>query len=401
MANDAFIVHKMVMLKPQAHTEKIGETMFWKRKKDGNEDDNPCPFCGAQNEVGATKCVQCYYDLTKPARDQHLEVTSDVQNDLLSTLMDDDDVEEEGFAVEAVLDLEDVTIEVDQYDDSIASDEFSFIDSEGPTMSDTVEFEGREEIELTTEDAPEIEDRFELPDANPLDEVEEPVHTGQGQLIQTEDEESDVDFTGTVGPDPNAIPELPETEEELPISPEELTIPDIPDVVEDESTIPELPEEMEEATPEIPEDVVSELPEEDEEVPELPEDDEDVPELPDDDVVIASPSQPEEDDVVTPEVQSSTRIWPWPAGEPMDPREVHRIVVESLGLVRAGKIAEAEHNIDTLGPQLGDDVSLLYHIGLILQQAGRVEHLNWMLEMARRVHPNDEDVMNAIAHLSA
>ena len=157
------------MLKPQVHTEKIGETMFWKRKKDGNEDDNPCPFCGAQNEVGATKCVQCYYDLTKPARDQHLEVASDVQNDLLSTLMDDDDVEEEGFAVEAVLDLEDVTIEVDQYDDSIASDEFSFIDSEGPTMSETVEFEGRDEVELTTEDAPEIEERFELPDANPLD----------------------------------------------------------------------------------------------------------------------------------------------------------------------------------------------------------------------------------------
>ena len=379
------------MLKPQAHTEKIGETMFWKRKKDGNEDDNPCPFCGAQNEVGATKCVQCYYDLNKPARDQHLEVASDVQNDLLSTLMDDDDVEEEGFAVEAVLDLEDVTIEVDQYDDSIASDEFSFIDSEGPTMSETVEFEGREEVELTTEDAPEIEERFELPEANPLDEVEEPVHTGQGQLIQTEDEEADVDFTGTVGPDPNAIPELPETEEELPISPEELTIPDIPDVVEDELTIPELPEEMEEATPELPAEVV----------PELPEDDDDVPELPEDDVVIASPTQPDEEDVVTPEVQSSTRIWPWPAGEPMDPREVHRIVVESLGLVRAGKIGEAEHNIDALGPQLGDDVSLMYHIGLILQQAGRVEHLNWMLEMARRVHPDDENVMNAIAHLSA
>ena len=85
----------------------------------------------------------------------------------------------------------------------------------------------------------------------------------------------------------------------------------------------------------------------------------------------------------------------------MDPREVHRIVVASLGLVRAGRIAEAEHNIDQLGPSLGDDISLLYHIGLILQQAGRAEHLNWMLEMARRVHPNDENVKNAIAHLSA
>lgn len=391
MANDAFAVHGMVMLKPQVPTEKVGETMFWKRKKDGAEEGNPCPFCGAQNEHDATTCVQCYYDLNKPARDQHLEVASDVQNDLLSTLMDSDENEdEEEFVVEAVLDLEDVTIEVDQYDDPVSSDGFSFIDSEGPTLSETVEFETREEVELTTEDAPDIEERFELPDANPLDEVEEPVHTGQGQLIQTDDDENDVDFTGTVGPDPNAIPELPETEEDLPLPPGELTIPDIPDdLEEDEPQVPELPEE----------ETVPELPEESETL-ELPEDDA-VPELPEDDDLESTIEQPAEEDVVAPDVPTSTRIWPWPAGEPMDPREVHRIVVESLGLVRAGRIAEAEHNIDALGPRLGDDVSLLYHIGLILQQAGRAEHLNWMLEMARRVHPNDENVMNAITHLSA
>ena len=114
MANDAFVVHGMVMLKPQVPTVKVGETMFWKRKKEGNEDENPCPFRGAQNEVGATTCIQCYYDLNKPARDQHLEVASDVKNDLLSTLMDEDDGDEDDdVAVEAVLDLEDVTIEVD------------------------------------------------------------------------------------------------------------------------------------------------------------------------------------------------------------------------------------------------------------------------------------------------
>ena len=391
MANDAFVVHGMVMLKPRVPTEKVGETMFWKRKKDGAEEGNPCPFCGAQNELNATTCVQCYYDLNKPARDQHLEVGSDVQNDLLSTLMDSDDNEdEEEFAVEAVLDLEDVTIEVDQYDDPLSSDGFSFIDSEGPTLSETVEFETREEVELTTEDAPDIEERFELPDANPLDEVEEPVHTGQGQLIQTADDENDIDFTGTVGPDPNAIPELPETDEDLSLPPGELTIPDIPDdIEEDEPQVPDLP--VEETVPELPKES---------EAPELPEDDA-VPELPEDDDVEATIEQPAEEDVAAPEVPTSTRIWPWPAGEPMDPREVHRIVVESLGLVRAGRIAEAEHNIDALGPRLSDDVSLLYHIGLILQQAGRAEHLNWMLEMARRVHPNDENVMNAITHLSA
>ncbi len=391
MANGAFKVQEMVMLKPQVPTEKVGETMFWKRKKDGSEDGNPCPFCNAQNERDATTCVQCYYDLNKPARDQHLEVASDVKNDLLSTLMDEDDGDEDDeIAVEAVLDLEDVTIEVDQYDDPLSSEGFSFIESEGPTLSETVEFETPEEVELTTEDAPMIEERFELPDSDPLNEVAEPVHTGQGQLIQTDDDEADVDFTGTVGPDPNAIPELPETEEDVPMLPEELTIPDIPEDIDDEEPgIPELPED--EDVPELPEETIA---------PDLPED-EAVPELPDDDEVESTTEKVESEDVVAPEVPTSTRIWPWPAGEPMDPREVHRIVVESLGLVRAGRISEAEHNIDALGPQLGDDVSLLYHIGLILQQAGRAEHLNWMLEMARRVHPNDENVMNAIAHLSA
>jgi len=391
MANDAFVVHGMVMLKPRMPTERVGETMFWKRKKGGSGDGNPCPFCGAQNKPDATTCIQCYYDLNKPARDQHLEVASDVQNDLLSTLMDSDDNDkEEEFAVEAVLNLEDVTIEVDQYDDPLSSDGFSFIDSEGPTLSETVEFETREEVELTTEDAPVIEERFELPASNPLDEVEEPIHTGQGQLIQTADDENDVDFTGTVGPDPNAIPELPETEEDLPLPPGELTIPDIPDDVEvNEPQVPELPEE--ETVPELPEESV---------IPELPED-EAVPDLPEDDDIESTIEQPSEEDIVAPDVPTGTRIWPWPASEPMDPREIHRIVVESLGLVRAGRIAEAEHNIDAIGPRLDDDVSLLYHIGLILQQAGRAEHLNWMLEMARRVHPNDENVMNAIAHLSA
>ena len=393
MVNDAIVAHGMVMLKPQVPTEKLGETMFWKRKKEGDEEGNPCPFCGAQNDVNATTCIQCYYDLNKPARDQHLEVASDVQNDLLSTLMNEDDAEDdEEFAVEAVLDLEDVTIEVDQYDDSVQSDGFSFIDSEGPTLSETVEFESQEEVELTTEDAPTIEDRFELPDSNPLDEVAEPIHTGQGQLIQSMDDEEDVDFTGSVGPSPDALPDLPDAEDDIDPVPDEIEIPDIPDdVVEEATSIPELPEEMDAPIPDVPEEAV---------MPELPEDAM-VPELPEDEDVQSSTEQPDVEDVVTPEVPISTRIWPWPAGEPMDPREVHRIVVESLGLVRAGRIAEAEHNIDALGPQLGDDVSLLYHIGLILQQAGRAEHLNWMLEMARRVHPNDESVLNAISHLSA
>ncbi len=366
--------------------------MFWKRKDKNEGDENPCPFCGVSNAMDATTCVQCYYDLTKPARDQHNPVETSVKNDLLSTLMDDDDNEEEEYSVEAVLALEDVTVDIDQYDDAEGSEDFSFIESEGPTLSETVEFEKAEDVELSTEDAPEIEERFIVPDSNPLDEVEEPVHTGQGQLFsETSGEEAEVDFSGTVGPEPGMVPDLPEMDEE-----EETAIPKLP-LVEDD-VVPELPEDGDETVlPVLPEEAVSEI----EHTPDLPNEDETVPSLPDDDIVESSIEEPTEEDVVTPEPQLGHRIWPWPAATPYDHRDVHRIVVESLTLVKSGRVQEAEAQIDALGPHLGDDVSLLYHIGLVLQQAGRTEHLNWMLEMARRVHPSDERVSTAIAHLSA
>jgi len=261
--------------------------MFWKRKDKNEEDENSSPFCGVSNAMDATTCVQCYYDLTKPARDQHNPVETSVKNDLLSTLMDDDDEEEEEYSVEAVLALEDVTVEVDQYDDAAGSEDFSFIESEGPTLSETVEFEKAEEVELSTEDAPEIEERFIVPESNPLDEVEEPVHTGQGQLFsETSGEEAEVDFSGTVGPEPGMVPDLPDMDEE------------------EESAIPELPLVEDDFVPELPEEEVSEI----EQTPDLPSEDESVPSLPDDDLVESSIEEPTEEDVVTPEPQLGHRI---------------------------------------------------------------------------------------------
>ena len=200
--------------------------MFWKRKDKNEGDENSCPFCGVSNAIDATTCIQCYYDLTKQPRDQHNAVETSVKNDLLSTLMDDGDEEgEEEYSVEAVLALEDVTVDIDQYDDAEDSDNFSFIKSEGPTLSETVEFEKAEDVELSTEDAPEIEERFIVPESNPLDEVEEPVHTGQGQLFsETVGEESEVDFSGTVGPDPGMVPDLPDMDDDEPQM-EPATIP--------------------------------------------------------------------------------------------------------------------------------------------------------------------------------
>ena len=56
-----------------------------------------------------------------------------------------------------------------------------------------------EEVELSPEDAPKSHVDFVLPDSNPLDEVAEPVHTGQGSVFLNADN-SDDDYSGSVGP---------------------------------------------------------------------------------------------------------------------------------------------------------------------------------------------------------
>ena len=38
---------------------------FGRKTKDKNEDENICPYCSHQNELDATVCKLCYYELGK------------------------------------------------------------------------------------------------------------------------------------------------------------------------------------------------------------------------------------------------------------------------------------------------------------------------------------------------
>ena len=121
----------------------------------------------------------------------------------MTTLLDDDamlDIEEE-HAVEAVLSLDEVTIDIDQFEANNPDDEgqFEFIASTGPTLSEVQDYSKPDEVELSPNDAPKQESEFTVPQANPLDEVAEPVHTGQGSLF-LDLANSDGDFSDAVGP---------------------------------------------------------------------------------------------------------------------------------------------------------------------------------------------------------
>ncbi|MDG1550255.1 MAG: hypothetical protein P8Q95_00845 [Candidatus Poseidoniaceae archaeon] len=405
--------------------------MFGWRKKDASSEENLCPYCNSPNPPGAEQCSLCYYELNRSARDQPMAPPSSTDSEIMSTLLSEgfDEFEEED-AVEAVLTLDDVTVEVDQFELSNDEEEdFQFIDSSGPTLSETKDYQTPQEVQLEKSDAPTRDVDFVVPDSNPLEEVAEPVHTGQGslfsvssesdfsmeevqnsaidepgktnmepQVINEMNEESDVDLTANAAVTKMDTPDIPE----IPDSPFIVSTPIVPEIPEHAQTVSTTPPQV--TTPSVPE--VPEAPEvtltpEIPDVPEVPEatSTPDIPDVPEKEVAkTVTDEQPKQ--AMAPTPQHNGRIWPWPAKQPWDERQVYREVVSMLESVKSGKLVQTAQTLDNLGPHLSINLEMLIHIGTVMRYLGREEHLQWMLKMAQTVYPNDERVTSAIAHLS-
>lgn len=408
--------------------------MFGWRKKDASSEENLCPYCNSPNPPGAEQCSLCYYELNRSARDQPMAPPSSTDSEIMSTLLSEgfDEFEEED-AVEAVLTLDDVTVEVDQFELSNDEEEdFQFIDSSGPTLSETKDYQTPQEVQLEKSDAPTKDVDFVVPDSNPLEEVAEPVHTGQGslfsvssesdfsmeevqnsaigepgktnmepQVINEMNEESDVDLTANAAVTKMDTPDIPE----IPDSPSIVSTPIVPEIPEHAQTVSTTPPQV--TTPSVPD--VPDVPEAPEvtltpEIPDVPEVPEaistpDIPDVPEKEVAkTVTDEQPKQ--AIAPTPQHNGRIWPWPAKQPWDERQVYREVVSMLESVKSGKLVQTAQTLDNLGPHLSMNLEMLIHIGTVMRYLGREEHLQWMLKMAQTVYPNDERVTSAIAHLS-
>ena len=360
--------------------------MFGKRKKAAQESGNSCPYCEYVNPEGAETCAQCYYVLAASAREQPMATPTTSGADLMSTLLSDEmeDAGEEGYAIEAVLQMEDEFVDVEQYEIvSQEEDTFQYIEGSRPTVSETVGYQKPEEVELSTSDAPTNPVHFEIEDIDPLEEVPEPVHTGMGGLYSPMiKQERDDDLTGSVGPNngASATPDLPDFDDDIPkgglasaISGATQSAAVAQTAVQAAPVAATPPA----ATPDLPGDESQEA----SATPDLPDDEE------------AGQAQ------ATPEPQHNNRIWPWPAQEPWNANQVYREVVSALEKVKAGKLHEAAEILDNLGPHLTENLDMLLHIGVIMKHIGRQEHLNCTLAMAARVYPGNEQVSSAIAQL--
>ena len=90
--------------------------MFSRKKKGGDDVGIVCPYCGINNPLGSEQCQQCYYSLNVSAREQPMADPSSTNDEIMSLLLgENEEDEDEGPVVEAVLSMDDVMVEVDQY----------------------------------------------------------------------------------------------------------------------------------------------------------------------------------------------------------------------------------------------------------------------------------------------
>jgi hypothetical protein len=400
MKIEAFGERQTLSLKPRIHRPRLGGLMFGRKKKEQDVDGVSCPYCGHLNPVGSEHCEQCYYSLNKSARDQPMAEPTTSEDEIMSLLLGENEEEEEvGPVVEAVLSLDDVTVEVDQYavsepkhgeDGEPVPDSFDFIDGEGPTLSSTVASQEPEDVELTVEDAPKKYIEFELSNADPLDEVADPVHTGRGGLYSPAvSTPTDDDLLGEVGPTANTVPDLPD----LP-----------PDEISPSGTLAQAAASETPALPDLTDLDVGPIPEKPPASQPLAAQDE-TPELPDlaeDESNEAMPTtQSVEAEPLPAESPDQPRIWPWPKGDAWAPTQVYQEVVAAMDHVKHRRMEEAAATLDGLGPHLDHHLDMLLHVSVLMHHLGRQEHMKWTLDMAAYVHPNDPHVQQARAQLLA
>ena len=381
--------------------------MFGRKKKAKATVGALCPYCGHDNALGAEKCEQCYYALDKSAREQPTAKPSASNEEIMSLLLGENEEEDAPKVVEAVLSMDDVTVEVGQYNlPPVEHDEkgepvpesFDFIGSQGPTLSSTVTSKETEEVELTADDAPEEYVDFDLGSVDPLAEVKEPVHTGRGGLYSpTVEMPKDDDLVGVLGPSPQTTPDLPDLPDDNPLPTASLA-----SAVAAEANVQAPPVSVPmnraetTAAPSLSNGSVSTP-----DLPELPSENEtsgtDEPAAAS--TTVHQPSEQVVPEETSPQTAAEHRIWPWPKGEPWAAQDVYREVVRAMEHIKSGQMEAAANTLDTLGPHLDKNLDMLLHVSVLMQHLGRNEHMKWTLDMAAYVHPQDAHVQQARAQL--
>lgn len=409
----------------------------WRKQK---EEGVECPLCGMNSPEGTAECPRCYYQLERGILEQEDQQVNEQADGLFDELNSDEvEQEEEEELVDWTahsFDVDDVTIEVSQYDDSDivnidAAPGFATYGKQ-PELADHPEptDEDPTDWELHPEDAPEDVERFVVPKQQEVQPEEDiidfkvdlvvpllPKHAAGGEDVDDDD--------SAPLHDPSAVPDEEPVEQrsESTTSTAVVSVTEVspaPEVVEpvepepSPSSLPPLPSRPTEvnngalaAMPKLPS-----LPGAGE-APVSPA----VPTLPSQPTAAPSADafeeKPETQETAADAVESSgqtaaagapalsDRLWPWPQTDAWDDLAVRRSLREVMEQVKSGSLDTAARALDKLGPHIGDRVELIFHVGVVLKKLERENDLARMLEAGQRLHPDDENVANAVKSLGS
>ena len=93
-------------------------------------------------------------------------------------------------------------------------------------------------------------------------------------------------------------------------------------------------------------------------------------------------------------------VWPWPPKDEWDSKQLRTNLLEAMAAAKNGENKKVEDILEQIGPHLGKNIELLFHIGVLLKRLGREYELVQMLTKAQAQFPGNSDVENAVSKLS-
>ena len=409
----------------------------WRKQK---EEGVECPLCGMNSPEGTAECPRCYYQLERGILEQEDQQVNEQADGLFDELNSDEvEQEEKEELVDWTahsFDVDDVTIEVSQYDDSDivnidAAPGFATYGKQ-PELADHPEptDEDPTDWELHPEDAPEDVERFVVPkqqEVHPEEDIIDfkvdlvvpllPKQAAGGEDVDDDDSAPLHDQSAVPDEEPDEQRSESTTSTAVVSVTEVSPVPEVVEPVEPEpspSSLPPLPSRP----TEVNNGALAAMPK----LPSLP----GAGEAPVSPAVPTLPSQPTaapsaDAFVEKPETQEtaadaaessgqtaaagapalSDRLWPWPQTDAWDDLAVRRSLREVMEQVKSGSLDTAARALDKLGPHIGDRVELIFHVGVVLKKLERENDLARMLEAGQRLHPDDENVANAVKSLGS
>ena len=92
-------------------------------------------------------------------------------------------------------------------------------------------------------------------------------------------------------------------------------------------------------------------------------------------------------------------IWPWTSKEEWSAKNLRDELLNAMNAAKSGNNSEVEKILERIGPHLGENIDLIFHVGVLLKRIGREYELIQMLSKAQMQYPNNTDVINAFSKL--